>query len=450
MQGVRTYIHIIFCLTSLLSYGQRSFTSVDSTSFAMYNSQQWEQLTVFGEQAINEGYDYYYLNLRTGIAYFNLKEYNKSLLYIYKSLENNSLSQIAKEYLFWNHYYLNNEEEMIDAYTELDDSIQNRIGYTPPKKLQFVYVESGVKVSDKQNLAGNILYGNIGLMHHANSKLDIYYSYTYSQQKLNWGSFLQNEFYIRPSYTFKKGWSAILGLHYAGYNANTDYTTSRDYYNSYSKNNYTSDYYTTINSNLNGELNLTNYFGQITVQKQWKHFSLSPNLSILSTAINPKYQKTETENYTIKEYFNSVFYTERDSTSTRTTTYSDSSFIAVNGGFSMRYYTPRFSIGIELSSTTQSIKNKFIVIPSISWSITDKINISGYYFNKKDATFGIENGMMLFNNSNENQKISITTKYTLTKKTSIYATYQYDKLVDNLYIQTYNMNTFFIGLIIKL
>jgi len=450
MQGLRTHILLILSFISLLSFGQQTYKSVDSTSYAMYQNKQWESLSVFGEQAVKDGFDYFYLNLRTGIAYFNLKDYNKSLLYINKSLQNNSLSQVSKEYLFWNHYYLNDEKEIIESYKELDDTIQNRIKYTPPKKIQFVYVESGMKLSNDQDVAGNILYGNIGLMHHASSKLDLYYSYTYSQQKLNWGSFIQNEIYIRPSYKLKKGWSATLGMHYAGYSSNTDYTTITDYYNSYSDNDYTTDYYTTINSNIKGGFNLGNYFAQFTLQKQWKHFSVAPFISTLYTTSNPQYKKTENTNTTIKELYLGNQYSERDSVSSNVTDYTDTSYVCINGGLKVSYYTPRFTLGLEFATTTQSERARKIIIPSFSLNISDKINISGYYFNKKDATFGMDNGIMLFNNSNDNQKVSLTAKYKVTNKTSIYATYQYDKIIDKLYIQEYNMNTLFIGLKIKL
>ncbi len=450
MQGKKINILLVLSFLSLFSFGQQTYKSVDSISYAMYQNQQWESLSNFGEQAVKNGFDYYYLNLRTGIAYFKLKDYNKSLLYINKSLQNNSLSQVSKEYLFWNHYYLNNEKETIQSYKELDDSIQNRMKYTPPKKIQFVYVESGIKLSDNQEVAGNILYGNIGLMHHASPKLDLYYSYTYSQQKLQWGSFLQNEIYVRPSYKLKKGWSTTLGLHYASYNSKTDYSATANYYNSYSKNDYTTDYYTTIKSNLKGDFSLGNYFSQFSIQKQWKHFSIAPFINTLYTISNPQYKKKENINSTIKEYYLGNQYAERDSMSSKVTVYTDTSYMLVNGGFKLNYYTSRFSLGLEFATTAQSNRARQIIIPSFSLNVSDKINISGYYFDKKDATFGMGNGIMLFNNSNDNQKISLTAKYNLSKKTRIYATYQYDKIVDKRYINEYKMNTIFIGLKIKL
>jgi len=77
----------------------RSFHEVDSLTFALYEQQQWKELVKAGRQAVNLGHDYFFMRMRTGIAYFMLQQYRAAAPEFEKALEYNTISQVAYDYL---------------------------------------------------------------------------------------------------------------------------------------------------------------------------------------------------------------------------------------------------------------------------------------------------------------------------------------------------------------
>ena len=49
---------------------------VEQKSYQLYLDKNWNELIKFGNRAINSGFDYYYLQIRIGIAYFEKKNYS--------------------------------------------------------------------------------------------------------------------------------------------------------------------------------------------------------------------------------------------------------------------------------------------------------------------------------------------------------------------------------------
>ena len=79
---------------------QHNYKQIDSLSYDLYVKKEWKQLAHFGETIQKENFNFYFLNLRLGIANYNLKSYSKAIAYFEKSLHNDSTSQVAIEYLF--------------------------------------------------------------------------------------------------------------------------------------------------------------------------------------------------------------------------------------------------------------------------------------------------------------------------------------------------------------
>ena len=209
------YILFILVICTTKGFAQQSYKQVDSMTYRMYLNKEWDKLSRFGKDAANESYDYYYFNLRVGIAYYNLKEYKKAEGYFKKALANNTDSDIAGKYLFWCNIYLNDEGEAYDLYRSLPESTRQKIDYEPKRIIDYVFVEGGNKFSNDLNAAGNLMYANIGLYHKFSPKFGIYHSYTYLRQKQAWGEFEQHQYYISPSYKLPGRWRVDLGFHYA-------------------------------------------------------------------------------------------------------------------------------------------------------------------------------------------------------------------------------------------
>lgn len=78
MKSFRNYFAIVFFVLAVNGVNaQDTLTSatVNQKTFQLFTDKNWTELIKFGNQAINKGYDYYYLQLRVGIAYYEKKNY---------------------------------------------------------------------------------------------------------------------------------------------------------------------------------------------------------------------------------------------------------------------------------------------------------------------------------------------------------------------------------------
>jgi hypothetical protein len=83
------FIGLLFAGISL-SAQTINFKTVEQTSYAYYMSGQWDSVITIGKIAEKSGIDYYYLNYRMGIAYYNRKNFFMASHYLEKALQQNA------------------------------------------------------------------------------------------------------------------------------------------------------------------------------------------------------------------------------------------------------------------------------------------------------------------------------------------------------------------------
>lgn len=76
-----------------------TFKVADSLTYQLYQTGNWDALVRMGKEAISQGFDYYYLRIRLGIAYFSLTQYRLAAVHFEKALEFNSNDKISLQYL---------------------------------------------------------------------------------------------------------------------------------------------------------------------------------------------------------------------------------------------------------------------------------------------------------------------------------------------------------------
>ncbi len=93
-------------LVLLLSVGLKlaaqqspDYRLIDSLTFACYENEQWDCVKQYGEEAISQGYDYYYLRMRLGMAYFVQGHYRLAATHFSKALEYNNHDATARQLL---------------------------------------------------------------------------------------------------------------------------------------------------------------------------------------------------------------------------------------------------------------------------------------------------------------------------------------------------------------
>lgn len=102
-------IGFIFCmLIGLNLYAQDSklsYKQVDSTSYALFVEQDWTSLIEMGTASKKAGIDFYYLNVRMGIAYYKNEKYLVAIKYLEQAYNLNTYDVVVQDYLYWAYRY---------------------------------------------------------------------------------------------------------------------------------------------------------------------------------------------------------------------------------------------------------------------------------------------------------------------------------------------------------
>jgi hypothetical protein len=99
----RAGLIIFFAVMSLIAGAQdrKSFFYYDSLTYAMYEEGDWRNLTVEGREALNQGYDYYYMRMRVAISLYERRHYLYAIPHFRKALEYNEGDPVATSYLYY-------------------------------------------------------------------------------------------------------------------------------------------------------------------------------------------------------------------------------------------------------------------------------------------------------------------------------------------------------------
>ncbi len=448
------FILPLLLFTSTL-FAQDSFQEVDSKSYKLYTEKKWEELSQYGKAASEKGYDYYYLNVRIGIAFFELKDFEKAKTYFEKALQNSSASTFAKEYLFWCYYNLEETSEARKIYRSLPDSIKKRMDYHPSRIVDYIYAEGGIKMSNNKDASDNLQYGRVGINHQFSPRFSIYHQYSYVQQKAIWGDMKQHQYLLLPSINFNKKWTISTALNYSNYQSNLDYNDQATWKDkgSYSSDSGRYNVDSTINKHyiFEGMYQQNALLLQININKETRGWSFTPHVAVYQVWAIPDYQKTITtqnELAIIKVMGppQPILQTTHDSLYIE---YKDKEIYqqwqqGINVSFNNDKIT---SFGADINFIYHQDFTKWSVIPYIRTRVSKNVSLFAYYVRKGNYVLSLFEGTQLLNSFDQiNSKINITGEFKLFKKLELFTTYQYESVTDNLSLRDYQLNSLFIGL----
>ncbi len=152
MDKAKKYLILILFATGSLAIraqeNSMTFREADSLSLDLYNKGEWKDLISLCNQAIREGYDYYYLRMRAGIASFETRRYMKAALHFREALVFNENDPVAEEYLYGCYLELNRSTDAINTFDKLPPSAREKLKKTLPL-LHRLNIEAGPIFSDQ-------------------------------------------------------------------------------------------------------------------------------------------------------------------------------------------------------------------------------------------------------------------------------------------------------------
>ena len=434
MHRLGLIIGLFFMLAS--ARGQHNYKQVDSLSYVLYSKAKWQELADFGKEIEPEEFDFYLLNLRLGLAYYNLKKYKNALVFFEKAYSNDSTSQVVIVYLMWSYYF---EEDFDNAdfyYNKLDKQHQKESGYIPFKRFDFIYAESGLNVQQKgveqTKQQQSLPYLNLGLGVNLNCKLNLYTAYFFQNQKYSYETIDLHRAYFRFSYKMKNSRVLSLGIN-ALYSIN-DIDFSNVYTDSKTEENLVVDSYvydriTTVEvlEREYGRSNEKAFAFVLGGAKYYHKLKINPFFGVsYSNVTNTRtYSEEGTENvvylYEGEEVYNEDFEinnVENQGSENEILEYS----LGLNTGYDV---TPKIGVGLEISSNFKT----FHFIPTLLFKASKRYSLLFEFVNKDEAPLYYYIGSQFITTYNQLQRLSLQSQFELNKKIKFYLVFQHDNVI---------------------
>lgn len=141
-----------------------SYVEVDNKSFELYQQQKWNELIDFSAEVRKQGMDFFYLQARTGIAYYNLKKYRIAAGWFLKAWKNDHNFEWLQEYLYYSLVFGERSNEASKLAVNFTVSMKQKIGFEYMKPIRLA-IEGGFSTNpDFEQLTSTSLYeqANVG------------------------------------------------------------------------------------------------------------------------------------------------------------------------------------------------------------------------------------------------------------------------------------------------
>jgi len=141
------------CLFSMQVLAQQTydFMTVDKTTYELYQTGKWKELTLLAKKAIREGTDYFYLRLRNGIAFYNLGNYMQAETNLLEALEFNPGDRTAIEYLYYCYLMQNKGNKALSLLEQAPGSLRLKLKELYPPRFSFIHMDGGTFLSNQDN-----------------------------------------------------------------------------------------------------------------------------------------------------------------------------------------------------------------------------------------------------------------------------------------------------------
>ncbi len=411
MPHCRTYWLIVFMLfalcVNLKADNTLTSATVDSTSYQLYMSKQWQLLTKFCDKAIKEGYDYYYLRMRAGIACYELKNYRKAIGHFRRALAFNSNDETADAYLYYSYIYAGRFEEARNFTRFIDSTTKTNMGIGHLQPIAFVGLEGAVKLSDSSAKFKPVNYIQLNLQHYVGNRVSLYHALTYYKQNESRNDIKQFQYYLSATVPLKRTTILTVGTHMLYDKLSIPEVTTKT-------------------------VNPTGPSPQPTIKTYTNYIEKQSMGLVAAATITKRMTYLDVSLGTTVSFFDT------------TTQYQ------FHAGLTCYPFGNRkLAFGALLYHHSEDYyKNSaFAITPFLSSCITKKLLLSASYLNNRGGNIN-ENSGYFVNNSLDlsTSRIACTAEYNLFKKVNVYATYGYESKQEKFYHYTYHYNTFLIGI----
>jgi len=123
------YIHMLLLISlSLKAQENINYPALDRETYSQYLQKDWKGLLKTGKISLKNNIKFYYLDVRMGIAFYELKKYRKAIPYLEKARKQNRSNELVTEYLYYAYLFSGRSNDARKLTKVLSSELKSKIG----------------------------------------------------------------------------------------------------------------------------------------------------------------------------------------------------------------------------------------------------------------------------------------------------------------------------------
>jgi len=361
---------------------------VDKISYQLFELGYWTDLIDYAEDAIVKGENFYYLQIRLGIAYYELKEYRQALYHFEKAKTLQAPDDVLNEYLYYCYIYNNQYEQALKLSKHFNKHLLDATATNHPSIIIFANIEGGTKIPS-DTFYKPMYYTQTGLTFRAGRNMTAYAAYTYITQKNYYATLQQQQYYLTVNIPLAHSWLLSPAVHVLSYSF----------------------------SEVNPLLSLSAaspIVAGLSAQKNYKNFKCEVRTSYSNLSNEKQYmQHIEVTHYPLSDN------------------------------------TIAFNSGISFLSNDSSGKNSFHTLVNVGakYYPLKKLSLSASYLYANTKNFNEQNAYLVNNSGDETgHRINVNFDWSFSKHMSLYGIYFSETKTESYTQKAYGYNAGILGL----
>lgn len=119
----------LFSFTIVKSQEKLNFAGVERNSYQLFQEKKWPELIQLSSRSRKQGIDFFYLQVRTGLAYYNEGKYGKAAEYLLMAYANDQSFDWLQEYLYYSLVYSGRFPEALKYASLFSDDLKSKIRF---------------------------------------------------------------------------------------------------------------------------------------------------------------------------------------------------------------------------------------------------------------------------------------------------------------------------------
>ncbi|MCF6365583.1 MAG: hypothetical protein L3J35_05210 [Bacteroidales bacterium] len=239
--------YIILLLIFFSSYGTAqeiiNYPETDKKTYNQYLNKDWAGLIKTGKKSLKYDIDFYYLQVRMGIAYYELKKYPKAVKYFENAYKQNKTDELIQEYLYFSYIFTGRYEDARVLGGTFKRELKKKLSISAEHPfISALYLDTKHDINEDykyipdltESLSQKVItdqsYYNVSLEHLIGDKITVFHGYSnigitniiydnnISLPPVYEEKIRQNEYYVSIKAQIAKGLNLSGGLHYLNTN----------------------------------------------------------------------------------------------------------------------------------------------------------------------------------------------------------------------------------------